>query len=283
MSSGKQNSDEADMEYQYADEGLGKEGPQQPSRKKFMLLLLKDKFMQKLPKSRKFRVLFFLITILYLIYSIFHMGDSKKIPYKPKAEAGSAVEPMHADISSMPHKVVHPVSRQEKTTSIPHKTHQQSIQVKPAVSGHNRHSTTPHHAISRPVTQKPSSSATALNFFQVRQIQSQLQTLNNNIMQLQAALLNLTGSAVALSDKVNRVERVLQSQKTSNGTVRLPVFYLQSLVASRAWLYDKNGKLITVKVGDSIAGYGKVQQIDTKSGVIFTDSGRRISYGTNDS
>ncbi len=49
----------------------------------------------------------------------------------------------------------------------------------------------------------------------------------------------------------------------------------------RAWLMDKRGELVSVRVGSHLPGYGKILKIDAKRGKVVAE-GAVISWGEND-
>jgi len=60
--------------------------------------------------------------------------------------------------------------------------------------------------------------------------------------------------------------------------VVLPIYYLQGMVPGRAWLVLENGNTVTVDVGDTLPGYGKVTEISPVQGLVRTSNGAIIRY-----
>jgi len=60
-------------------------------------------------------------------------------------------------------------------------------------------------------------------------------------------------------------------------------YYVQATVPGRAWLRTKAGKVISVRVGDKVPGYGTVQAIDSQEGMVITNTGDVITHSPDDS
>ena len=63
---------------------------------------------------------------------------------------------------------------------------------------------------------------------------------------------------------------------------RPPFYSVRAVVPGRAWLQVKRNRrivhLITVKVGDFLPGYGRVQAISARRGMVWTSWGNIIKY-----
>ncbi len=125
---------------------------------------------------------------------------------------------------------------------------------------------------------------------EMKQVQADIQNLNQKIEQIAMGMNDLNNKLQSFSEQVQS----LQEEKATNPAVKRqvakkaivapqPAYYLKAVVPGRAWLQSKAGHLMTVKVGDRIAGYGTIQAINAESGWVGTSSGRVISYGPNDS
>jgi hypothetical protein len=267
MSHDKKRSTSSDMEYQYADESSGQESLQEPSKKSSPLRMLREKIAQRLPKSRKSRVLFTLITGVYLAYTFLNFGGGEKgkeVPYKPRLAQENGVDQSTSSKPALPVEPVKPpVAIQVEPLSAP-----PVIETPPQTSDF-----------------KPTTSAPAVSLLEssaLKEMTAKIAQLNHTTTELQSSLLNLTGSAVRLSEKVTRLEKINQRQKKENEINPLPIFYVRSLASGRAWIYSSIGDTMTVKVGDFIPGYGQVKKIDFYKGMIWTTSDRQIQYGVND-
>ena len=263
MSKDKKLASSGETEYQYADESLGQEALQEPSRKKSLLRMLQEKIAQRLPKSRKFRILFFLTITAYIVYNFLNIGGgAKEVPYNSRP-----IDTHEMPINLKPANVAHP---ETLTTSTSQPQQLLSSSLTPA-------------ATSSSLLGADTSLVYSSEMPKVNEMEAKINQLNQAISGLQSALLSLTGSAVRLSEKVTRLEKMNQAQKKQNDINPLPVFYLQSLVSGRAWIYAAiGGNTMSVKLGDTIPGYGQVKKIDFHKGIIWTTSDRQIQYGNND-
>lgn len=84
-------------------------------------------------------------------------------------------------------------------------------------------------------------------------LQSQMQTLSNRLVSLEA---KLNKSTVA-----NREAKISASTEKLN-------YEIQAIIPGRAWLRSANGETITVTEGDMVRGLGKVKKIDPYEGVV---------------
>jgi hypothetical protein len=58
----------------------------------------------------------------------------------------------------------------------------------------------------------------------------------------------------------------------------LQEYRIKAVISGRAWLEDRNGQNITVKVGDKLPTYGRITEIKPIEGIVNTSSGRVISF-----
>lgn len=75
--------------------------------------------------------------------------------------------------------------------------------------------------------------------------------------------------------KVKPKKKVVKAQP-------LPSYHIRAVVPGRAWIASEDGKARTVRVGDKLEGYGTVEVISPREGVIITSTGGVIQYGNND-
>lgn len=131
---------------------------------------------------------------------------------------------------------------------------------------------------------------------EIRDLQAGLQNVNRSVGELQNTLITLTSSVETLSTQVQALSKAQQAAPVNQEYVptepgKAPphkhviktVYHLKALIQGRAWLESADGKVITVKVGDTLAGYGTIDNIDTEAGKVDTSSGSIIHYGPNDS
>jgi hypothetical protein len=284
MSDNKKDSASSEIEYQYADGSFGQESLQEPVRRNSAFTRLQEGLSQKLPKSRKFRILFFSAIAIYIIYMFLNVsgkGVGKQTSYKHPSKM-TDTNPSPIAPKSLPSKLAKDTQpiMMDTTKIIPKKEVQQETVLqteKPALGDLNLYNK----ADANDIT--PTTATDSVNNTQLKDLQDKLTQLNNTVTNMQAALLNLTESAVQLSNKINSLESKAQTDVKKAEIMPLTIFYLQSLVSGRAWVYSPGGQLLTVKVGDFLPGYGKIRKIDVRAGIISTTSGRLIRYGSNDS
>lgn len=128
---------------------------------------------------------------------------------------------------------------------------------------------------------------------QVKQLQTDMQSLNLRMDQLATALNDVTSKLQNYVDKVQalqeqsttkKVSTVIHKKKVVKKASGPKAFYeVKAVVPGRAWVQSNAGRLTTVKVGDRLAGYGIIRSINADTGIVGTSSGRRIKYGPNDS
>lgn len=89
----------------------------------------------------------------------------------------------------------------------------------------------------------------------------------------------------------NALQALVSASKSPNPTMAMPSmgptiaparnYLVQAIIPGRAWLKANNGQIITVGMGDSIPGFGRVVLIDPQNGVVQTDAGLTINYPLN--
>ncbi len=122
---------------------------------------------------------------------------------------------------------------------------------------------------------------------EIKVLKTELKQANQSMDNLQNSLQTLTASVQVLSTQV----QLLTAAQIKASVVPVakakpeekPVYFVKSLIQGRAWLETGDGKLITVKVGDELMGYGKVTAISVEDGLVKTSSKTDIKYGPNDS
>lgn len=128
---------------------------------------------------------------------------------------------------------------------------------------------------------------------QVQANQRAIQDLAKNQQQMQALLTKLNTQTQSLSTSVLAMNSALVTKpsKTTRPLANKPLFrpidqfYLRAIapgVSDRAWLSDGQNQMLTVIVGDSLRGYGKILAINSVMGTVATSSGKVISYHAQD-
>jgi intracellular multiplication protein IcmG len=121
---------------------------------------------------------------------------------------------------------------------------------------------------------------------QTQQNQTQIQQLQNSIQQLQNTVSQLTNQVATMSSTIDTLAAsMVKPTRTVSKAKKAPprpVYQVRAVVPGRAWLQEKQGqhivKLLTVKVGDFLPGYGRVQVINPSEGQVITSWGSVIRY-----
>ena len=109
--------------------------------------------------------------------------------------------------------------------------------------------------------------------------QAALVALNHTMIDLSASLQDTTKQVQelnALKPKPKPVKRVVKPAPPQE------VYHVKAIVPGLAWLESSRGKTVSIRVGDSLAGYGVVQVISPQQGMVITSDGTVIQYGVND-
>lgn len=118
-------------------------------------------------------------------------------------------------------------------------------------------------------------------------------TMQQSFDQLNATMSSINNSLQTIAAQLQAqmtLLKNLQPKKTAHTqhqkTKALPVYFIKAMIPGRAWVYRaaaSGADMRTVSVGDEIPGYGKIQHILPKKGMILTASGRQIYYSPGDS
>lgn len=110
------------------------------------------------------------------------------------------------------------------------------------------------------------------NQVQIQQLQTALQQLQASMQQMssQVARCNAATSIAQVQPPV--VMPVVKPKviKITRKAAPPVTYHVRAVVPGRAWLLATNGKLITVKVGDALPGYGNVERISPELGIVWT-------------
>jgi intracellular multiplication protein IcmG len=60
------------------------------------------------------------------------------------------------------------------------------------------------------------------------------------------------------------------------------VYHIRAIVPGRVWIESAKGKSVTLRVGDRLDGYGTVEVISPRQGMVVMSNGSYIQYGVND-
>jgi len=271
MSSDKKSSTVGEPEYQYTGEEEAEESLEVPMKRPSMLHMIKEGLRGSLPKKKSYRVLLFLGIAIYMLYKFLNVGT---LPPKEKMSAAEKVNTQQLT------KTTPPATAKTKTvTKTVEKKPPAAAPVVAAVAAVEAKN------IDLLKDNKPASAtASAVTSTQIKDLQNGLDQMNRSVSLLETSLGSLTNSVIRLADKVNALEKTQPKNRPSSvgSQPTLVVYYLQSLTGGRAWVQSPTGDFTSVKVGDSLPGYGEIQKIDVAMGLIITSSGRTISYGPND-
>lgn len=124
---------------------------------------------------------------------------------------------------------------------------------------------------------------------QLEQLAQELQQIKASVEQIQSVLLNFN----TMIDEMNRKLKTAATApkaEPKRPIMQVPVrhkprtaYRLTAVMPGRAWLESSRGTTITIKVGDTVPGYGTVVKISAPEGVVVTSDGKVITYGKNDS
>jgi len=112
------------------------------------------------------------------------------------------------------------------------------------------------------------------------QMQKTMDSLNKNIALLSTTVGDFGAKMQQISDnspKATKKTKVFPKRKN-----KLPLYHVKAIIPERVWLESDSGETVSLKVGDNLSGYGVVQAIDPKEGIVTTSSAV-IRYGENDS
>lgn len=124
---------------------------------------------------------------------------------------------------------------------------------------------------------------------ELEKLQKSVSSLNRQYADSRARLQDLDKKVDDLTLLVNRTSTQLsklideddkRQQSSAKKDVVLKEFKIRAILSGRAWLEDKNGNNLTVKVGDKLPTYGRITEIKPEEGVVITSSGRSITFST---
>jgi len=127
----------------------------------------------------------------------------------------------------------------------------------------------------------------------IQQDKVRLNNLDNNVSAMQENIAtidkNIKQVSSILQQEITQVEQLRKlaykpiKRHRASKKPSLIKYHIRALVPDQAWIESENGKYSrTVKVGDKLAGYGAVEYILYKEGMILMSNGAYIQYGEND-
>lgn len=126
----------------------------------------------------------------------------------------------------------------------------------------------------------------------IYQNDAKLNDLNSNVNVIQENIVAVDKNVKQISDvlqqELAQVEQLKQSlnKPIKQHKIKKPniiKYHIRAMVPGRAWIESADGRYSkTLKVGDELAGYGVVDYILYKDGIILMSDGSYIQYGEND-
>lgn len=125
---------------------------------------------------------------------------------------------------------------------------------------------------------------------EIERLKTQLSSLarqasdsRKRLKKLESQVDTIAKSSIDNSAKLSKLIKTQEDQVSEKKKdVVLQDYKIRALISSRAWLEDKFGNNITVKIGDNIPTYGRVTKIKPVEGVVETSSGRFITFALNE-
>ena len=118
---------------------------------------------------------------------------------------------------------------------------------------------------------------------QVASINRQSADFRSQIKELNGKMDILTKALERNTQQLSTVVKTQQLKDTDKKAVEQKQEYkIRAVISGRAWVEDKAGNNMTVKVGDNIPTYGRVTKIRPIEGLVETSSGRMISFSHDD-
>ena len=108
----------------------------------------------------------------------------------------------------------------------------------------------------------------------VSQTQQEISAVSSKLDQLTTAMQQLLLEVEKLKPpKVSQKKQVAKP---------IPIYHIRAIVPGRVWLESADGKSVTLRVGDVLEGYGRVEAISPRQGFVLMSNGTYIQYGEND-
>lgn len=106
--------------------------------------------------------------------------------------------------------------------------------------------------------------------------------LNAKMEELAMVVEELQKGIIQQKEAAEKAKQELLAKKSKPKARPIPVYHLKAIVPNRAWIESDEGITETVKVGDQLYGYGFVEIISPRQGLVVTSNGSVIQYGVND-
>lgn len=126
-----------------------------------------------------------------------------------------------------------------------------------------------------------------------QQDNARLNNLNNNVSAMQENIATIDKNVKQVAGILQQeIEKVEQLKKLAHKPIKhhrvskkpsLIKYHIRAMVPGQAWIESENGRHSrTIKAGDKLAGYGVVDYILYKEGMVLMSNGAYIQYGEND-
>jgi intracellular multiplication protein IcmG len=106
--------------------------------------------------------------------------------------------------------------------------------------------------------------------------------LNAKMDELALVVEELQKEIIQQKEATEKAKQELLAKKAKPKARPIPVYHLKAIVPDRAWIESDEGMTETIRVGDSLYGYGVVEIISPRQGMVVTSNGSVIQYGVND-
>lgn len=113
---------------------------------------------------------------------------------------------------------------------------------------------------------------------QIASLNRQNVDFRSQVKQLEIKLDTLQKTVERAARQISEFSDLQDRKVTEEKAEVLQDYKIRAVISGRAWIEDKSGNNVTVKVGDNIPTYGRVTKIKPVEGMIETSSGRTISF-----
>jgi|GEM_PF-4861965 hypothetical protein len=113
---------------------------------------------------------------------------------------------------------------------------------------------------------------------QISDVQTSLQSLNTQLTQVNDELQDLHTNQELLMQKQTKPVKKDEKKKEAPKAI----YYVRAMIPGRVWFTAQDGSMLTLGVGDTLAGYGSIDSIDPEQGIVTLSSGAVIGYNPND-
>lgn len=183
------------------------------------------------------------VAALYIVISLFSSGDDEPVQIEVVEETEVLEPEVFEDLPETKSVSIFAELDEEE----PSKTEEDIETLKRQISSINRQNTDFRNQLNR--------------------LESKIQTLSSVVEK------SVVDLASVVQTQTKEVEKKVEEKQS---------YKIRAVISGRAWIEDKAGNNMTVKVGDAIPTYGRITKILPVEGVIETSSGRRIMFSHDD-